>query len=99
LLPIPRSQTIIFTPSCCGAQEGRGRGVGGKGKNNGKKGPKAKGATTADSEALSRSSNIKLLFAALSSLLLMSIPPPSPQADVLCVVKDLKTKKAWFEMN
>jgi hypothetical protein len=74
--------------------------VGGKGKNKGKKGPKANGAATAATgESPSSSSNVNLPFATLSALLSMSIPPPSSQADVPRVVEDLKTKKAWFEVN
>jgi hypothetical protein len=35
----------------------------------------------------------------LSTLLSMSIPLLSSQADMLHVVEDPKTKKAWFEAN
>jgi len=71
--------------------------VGGKGKNKGKKGPKASGADIA--EAATSSSNVNVPFGTLSALFSLSIPPPSSQADVPRVVEDLKTKKAWFEAN
>ncbi|KAH9179875.1 hypothetical protein EDB89DRAFT_2224848 [Lactarius sanguifluus] len=72
---------------------------GGKGK--GKKGgPKADGASNTEATPpSSSSSNVNIPFATLSALLSLSIPPPSSQADVPRVVEDLKTKKAWFEVN
>jgi hypothetical protein len=48
-------------------------------------------------EAPSSSSNANILFATLSALLSMSIPPPSSQIDVPRVVEDLKANKAWFD--
>jgi hypothetical protein len=71
--------------------------AGGKGKSKGKKGHRANGAPTL--EATPSSSRINVPFATLSALLTLSIPPPSSQTDILRVVEDLKTKKAWFEAN
>jgi len=73
-----------------------GGGKGNKGK--GKKGPKANGAANAEATPPS-SSTVNVPFGTLSALLSLSIPPPSSQADVPRVVKDLKTKKAWYEAN
>jgi hypothetical protein len=71
--------------------------VGGKGKNKGKKGPKAH--STAVAETTSSSTNIDVPFGTLATLHSLSIPPPSSQADMARVVEDLITKKAWFEAN
>ena len=68
--------------------------VGGKGKNKGKKGPKAH-----STETTSSSTNIDVPFGTLATLHSLSIPPPSSQADMARVVEDLITKKTWFEAN
>jgi hypothetical protein len=62
-----------------------------------KKGTKAHG--TFGTGAISGSSSINVPLSTLSALQLLSILPPSSQADVHRVVEDLKTKKAWFEAN
>jgi hypothetical protein len=67
--------------------------VSGKGKNKGKKGPKANGAAAA-AEVPSSSSNADLPFATLPTLPLLS-----SQADMPHVVENLKVKKARFEAN
>jgi hypothetical protein len=61
--------------------------VGGKGKNKGKKDPKANDAAPAAKPPLS-SSNVNLPFATFSTLLSMSIPLLSPQADMPHMVED-----------
>ena len=67
--------------------------VSGKGKNKGKKGPKAIGGAAA-TEVSSSSSNANLPFAPLPTLPLLS-----SQVDMPHVVEDLKTKEARFEAN
>lgn len=59
-----------------------------------KKGPMAHNAFVAE---MSSASGVDLPSSSLSALRLLAILPPSSQADVPRVVKDLKVKKAWFD--
>lgn len=60
-----------------------------------KKGPMAH--STFVTGAMSSASSVNLPSSSLSALRLLSVLPPSSQADVPRVVKDLEAKKTWFE--
>jgi hypothetical protein len=75
--------------------------IGGKTKGKGKRGtPKPSDANeTSPSSPSTTNTPLNVPLPTLSALLSLSIPPPASTNDVLRVVEDLKTKKAWFEAN
>ena len=73
--------------------------VSGKGKKS-KKGPKTSGQNSpALSTPSTSSSQFHIPLPTLTALLSLSISPPSSKDEIPRVVEDLKTKKAWFEVN
>jgi hypothetical protein len=67
--------------------------------------PPKKGASTPapappkENSSSSSSQQLQIPFGTLSGLLALSIPPPANAGDVPRVIDDLKTKKAWFQVN
>ena len=73
--------------------------VAGKGKKS-KRGPKTSGHNSpALSTPSTSSSQFHIPLPTLTALLSLSIPPPGSKDEILRVVEDLKTKKAWFVAN
>lgn len=81
--------------------KGKGRKNGGKVKPNGAAAVDGEtyGDATPPTPAPSSSDKLQVPLATLRALLKMSIPPPSSTADVVRIVEDLKTKKAWYDAN